>query len=47
MDETSTISRSRLKLVATTFDFWITGVAVASIGVCMRLCFPYSLELLR
>lgn len=29
------ISESKLKLAATAFDFWTTGIVVAAIGVCM------------
>lgn len=31
--EQSTISGSRLKLIATTFDFCTTGIAMAAVGV--------------
>ena len=29
----ATIASSKMKLVATAFDFWVTGVAMAALGV--------------
>lgn len=33
-DDAPTVKTSKLKLAAAMFDFWITGVIVAAIGVC-------------
>ena len=35
-DMPTTLKGSTLRIAAAGFDFWITGVAVAALGVCMH-----------
>ena len=39
VDGRATISDSKLKLAATVFDFWTTGLAMAAIGVRVQPLF--------
>jgi hypothetical protein len=43
-DLPATIESSAFRLATAGLDFWITGVAVAAIGVCVCICYYQSLN---